>query len=85
MSQCISIPNSKQNASPSKKLPLESNALLHSSPPWFSALLEGLFSNVLQLHRYAPLDILHALKTGSLDDPLELGEKKKKMTWRKIR
>ena len=30
-----------------------------------------------QLRRYGPLDGLHVFKMGPLEDPLELGEKKK--------
>lgn len=56
---------------------LNSNALFHPSLSRFYALLEGFFWNVLQLCHYSTLDGHHIFKGGLLDDPLELGEKKK--------
>ena len=56
----------------------------HPSLPRFCAPLEGFFWDAPQLRRYSPLDGPHAFKTGPLDDPLELG-KKKKVTQSKIR
>ena len=53
------------------------NALFYPSMPRLYALLEGFFWAAPQLHRYGPLDGLHAFKNGPLDAPLELGEKKK--------
>ena len=58
-------------------IPLESNALFHPSLPHFYALLKIFFWDAPRLHRYSPIDGLQAFKTGSLDDPHELGEKKK--------
>ena len=69
---------------PFKVIPLESNALFHPSLPRFYALLEGFVWDAPQLRGYGPLDGLHAFKTGPLDDPFELGEKKK-ATGSKIR
>ena len=60
-----------------KVIPLESNALFHPSLPRFYALLEGFFWDAPQLHCYGPLDGLHTIKMGPLDDPLQLGEQKK--------
>ena len=62
-----------------KEISLEANALFHSSLPQ----MEGFFWDAPQLHRYSTLDGLHSFKTVPLDDPLELGEKKK-VTWGKI-
>ena len=75
--QFISIPNNKVHGFPFKVVPLESNALFHPALPRFCALLEGFFWDAPQLCRYGPRDGLHAFKTGPVDDPLELGEKKK--------
>ena len=75
--QFISIPNNKLHGFAFSVIPLESNALFHPSMPRLYALLEWFFWAAPQLHRYGPLDGLHAFKTGPLDDPLELGEKKK--------
>ena len=38
------------------------------------------FGDALQLHYYALFDGFQAFKTDALDDPLELGEKKKNHT-----
>ena len=75
--QFISIPNNKLHGSPFSVIPLASNTLFHPSLPRFYALLEGFFWDAPQLCCYGPLDGLHAFKMGPLDDPLELGEKKK--------
>lgn len=75
MSQTIYF-NSKLHGFPFKVPTLESNALFHPSLSHFYALLEEFFLGSPQLHCYNPLDGLNALKTGHLDDPLELREKK---------
>ena len=55
---------------------LESNALSQPFLSCFCALLEGFYWDTSQLHCYRPLDGLHTLKMGLLDDSHELGEKK---------
>ena len=78
--------NSKQQTTwfPFKVIPLASNALFHPTLPRFYALLEGFIWDAPQLRHYGPLDGLHAFKTGPLNDPFELGEKKK-VVWSKVR
>ena len=82
--QFISSPNNNLHGFTFKVMPLKSNALFHPSLPHFYALLGGFFWNAPQFHHYSPLDGLHVFKTGPLDDPLELGEKKK-VIWNKVR
>ena len=65
--------------SPSK-YPLEYNPLSYAFLTHFYTLSEGHIFDALQLHHYGFLDDLHTFKTGSFDDPLELGEKKKSHT-----
>ncbi len=61
-----------------------SNGFYHSSLPRHYALLGGFSWDAQQLRRFGPFDDFHAFKMGPLDDPLELGEKKK-VTQSKIR
>lgn len=75
--QLIWIPINKPHGFPFQLILHESNSLLHSSMSFFWALLEGFFFDAPQLCLYALLDDLHAFRTGFLDDPFEIGEKKK--------
>ena len=49
-------------------------------PSFFVALLFSAKNTILGCRHYSSLDELHAFKTGPLDDPLELMEKKKSHT-----
>ena len=60
-----------------QQIPFESNSLSHLLMLRFYALLEGFFLDALHLFCYSPLDGLHSSKTGLLDGPFELREKKK--------
>ena len=73
----MSIPNNRLQGFLFKVIPLEYNALSHSSLSCFYVLLEGFFWYALHLHHYSPLDGLDTFNMTPLDDLLKLEGKEK--------
>ena len=67
----------KRRLSPLDVVSPECYALCHPLLPRSDALLEGFSRDPFQLRCRGAFYLVHILKTGPLDDPLEFGEEKK--------
>ena len=73
----ISIQNKKLHDFTFKEIPLNSNRIQNLSLPRFYALQEGFSSDDSPVCQYGPYNGLRVLKTGPLDDPLNLAKRNK--------